>query len=225
MRVDTEVGMVEQASENLATPLVQGDPIEEGTILMVLEKGTLFGSRGIVTQRNKGRGRVILKIGGVEVKMERHLLGMPLKSGAIGFLKNGGTGGEENLSAKDRRMLKMINEELVDPSKMISKSKPKSGERISGLRLSSNTLDIRTCNSLAEAQDQTMKYIEKVMNGKDQLGVIYISHGKSKSGDSIKPRYRGWIKKVPVVRRANVAELSDGGDAYTVVELHMTTED
>jgi len=50
-------------------------PIEIGTVLVVLEKGNLQGSRGIVTQRNKGRGRVVLKIGGVEIKMDRHVLG------------------------------------------------------------------------------------------------------------------------------------------------------
>ena len=33
------------------------------------------GSKGYVTQRNKGRGRVVLRVAGVEMKMERHLLG------------------------------------------------------------------------------------------------------------------------------------------------------
>jgi hypothetical protein len=50
-------------------------PIEIGAALIVLEKGNLQGSRGIVTQRNKGRGRVVLSIGGIEIKMDRHLLG------------------------------------------------------------------------------------------------------------------------------------------------------
>ena len=57
-RTETETKLVEQNAEDLATPLVAGEPVEEGTTLVVLEKGTIFGSRGIVTQRNKGRGRV-----------------------------------------------------------------------------------------------------------------------------------------------------------------------
>ena len=57
-RTETETKLVEQNAEDLATPLVAGEPVEEGTTLIVLEKGTIFGSRGIVTQRNKGRGRV-----------------------------------------------------------------------------------------------------------------------------------------------------------------------
>ena len=55
--------------------LLVGQPIEIGTTLIILEKGNLQGCRGTVTQRNKGRGRVVLSIGGIEIKMERHLLG------------------------------------------------------------------------------------------------------------------------------------------------------
>jgi hypothetical protein len=52
-RTETETKLVEQNAEDLATPLTPGEPVEEGTTLIVLEKGTIFGSRGIVTQRNK----------------------------------------------------------------------------------------------------------------------------------------------------------------------------
>jgi hypothetical protein len=52
-RTETETKLVEQNAEDLATPLAPGEPVEEGTTLIVLEKGTIFGSRGIVTQRNK----------------------------------------------------------------------------------------------------------------------------------------------------------------------------
>jgi hypothetical protein len=65
---------------------------------MILEKGNMFGTRGIVTQRNKGRGRVLLRVAGVEVKIERHLLGIPHRSGQLGFLLNGVDSGE--MSAK-----------------------------------------------------------------------------------------------------------------------------
>lgn len=75
-RIDTEIAMVEVSAEDLATPLIPGEPIEEGITLIILEKGTIFGSRGIVTQKNKGRGRVFIRVAGVEIKMERHLLGI-----------------------------------------------------------------------------------------------------------------------------------------------------
>jgi hypothetical protein len=52
---------------------------------------------------------VFLRVAGVEVKMERHLLGRPHQAGKMGFLVSGPNGGapaafEETLSAKDRRM-------------------------------------------------------------------------------------------------------------------------
>ena len=52
---------------------------------------------------------MFLRVAGVEVKMERHLLGRPHQAGKMGFLVSGPNGGapaafEETLSAKDRRM-------------------------------------------------------------------------------------------------------------------------
>ena len=217
-RIDTEKAIVEVSAEDLATPLVPGEPVEEGVTLIVLEKGSIFGSRGIVTQKNKGRGRVFLRVAGVEVKMERHLLGRPHRAGKMGFLT--ADGDDENMSAKDKRMMKMLQEDLVDPDKLMVKPRRVKDGKLSGLRMATNTLDIRG-HGLAEAQDLTMTYFERTMakDLKDQLGIVYINHGNVKSADAIKPKFRLWLKKNPLVRRLAPAELSDGGDAFTVVEL------
>jgi dsDNA-specific endonuclease/ATPase MutS2 len=217
-RIDTEKAIVEVSAEDLATPLIPGEPVEEGVTLIVLEKGSIFGSRGIVTQKNKGRGRVFLRVAGVEVKMERHLLGRPHRAGKMGFLT--GDAEDENMSAKDRRMMKMLQEDLVDPDKLMVKPRRVKDGKLSGLRMATNTLDIRG-HGLQEAQDLTMTYFERTMNKdlKDQLGIVYINHGNLKSADAIKPKFRLWLKKNPLVRRLAPAELSDGGDAFTVVEL------
>jgi dsDNA-specific endonuclease/ATPase MutS2 len=217
-RIDTEKAIVEVSAEDLATPLIPGEPVEEGVTLIVLEKGSIFGSRGIVTQKNKGRGRVFLRVAGVEVKMERHLLGRPHRAGKMGFLT--GDTEDENMSAKDRRMMKMLQEDLVDPDKLMVKPRRVKDGKLSGLRMATNTLDIRG-HGLQEAQDLTMTYFERTMNRdlKDQLGIVYINHGNLKSADAIKPKFRLWLKKNPLVRRLAPAELSDGGDAFTVVEL------
>ena len=217
-RTDTEKAIVAVSAEDLATPLIPGEPVEEGVTLIVLEKGTIFGSRGIVTQKNKGRGRVFLRVAGVEVKMERHLLGRPHRAGKMGFLTDGSE--DENMSSKDRRMMKMLQEDLVDPDKLMVKPRRVKDGKLSGLRMATNTLDIRG-HGLAEAQDLTMTYFERTMNRdlKDQLGVVYINHGNQKNSDTIKPKFRLWLKKNPLVRRHAPAELSDGGDAFTVVEL------
>lgn len=217
-RIDTEKAIVEVSAEDLATPLIPGEPVEEGVTLIVLEKGSIFGSRGIVTQKNKGRGRVFLRVAGVEVKMERHLLGRPHRAGKMGFLT--ADGDDENMSAKDKRMMKMLQEDLVDPDKLMVKPRRVKDGKLSGLRMATNTLDIRG-HGLAEAQDLTMTYFERTMakDLKDQLGIVYINHGNIKSADAIKPKFRLWLKKNPLVRRLAPAELSDGGDAFTVVEL------
>lgn len=217
-RIDTEKAIVEISAEDLATPLIPGEPVEEGVTLIVLEKGSIFGSRGIVTQKNKGRGRVFLRVAGVEVKMERHLLGRPHRAGKMGFLT--GDAEDENMSAKDRRMMKMLQEDLVDPDKLMIKPRRVKDGKLSGLRMATNTLDIRG-HGIAEAQELTMTYFERTMNRdlKDLIGIVYINHGNTKAADAIKPKFRLWLKKNPLVRRFAPAELSDGGDAFTVVEL------
>jgi hypothetical protein len=214
---------VEVAAEDLATPLVPGEPVDEGTTLVVLERGSLFGSRGIVTQKNKGRGRVVLRVAGAELKMDRHLLGRPHRAGKLGFMVGGSEGDAEgSLSAKDRRMLQMLKDELVDPEKLLAKPRRVKDGKLSGLRLATNTLDVRG-HGLAEVQDLTTSFLERTASKdiKDQIGVVYINHGSNKSADAFKPKLRLWLKKNPLVRRVAPAELSDGGDAFTVVELDL----
>ena len=225
-RTETETVRVEENAADLATPLVPGEVIEEGTTLVILESGNLFGSRGIVTQKNKGRGRVFIRVAGAEVKMDRHLLGKPLKGGKLGFAMGNDGGGmeEEKLSAKDKRMREMLKDELVDPDKLLNKRNIRSVKegKLSGLRLATNTLDIRG-QGLPESQQLTMSYLERMTNRdvKDQTGIVYINHGNLKGSETVKPKFRSWLKRNPLVRRSAPAELSDGGDAYTVIELDL----
>jgi hypothetical protein len=179
---------------------------------------------------------VVIRIAGVEKKMDRHLLGVPRDQGlasklglnrfpGMGGGKGGGAGGAlgrdpAEMSAKDRRMLKMLQEELVDPDKMVDPKRFKaasvSGGKIAGPgRSVSNSLDLREVSSLTEAQRITTEFIKKVINGEGE-GVVYVQLG---ANSSIKDKYRGWLKKNVLVRRHNVADLSDGGDAVTVIEL------
>lgn len=220
-RTETETKIVEQNAEDLATPLVPGEPIDEGTTLIVLEKGTIFGSRGIVTQRNKGRGRIFLRVAGVEVKLERHLLGRPHHSGKMGFLINGGGSNsgkpgvpfEDTLSAKDRRMRQMLMEELVDPDKQlmdVRKQRSKGGSLPS--RQARNSLDLRD-KSFEEGQSLSASYFERSLD--NQMAVVYINHGNTKAADANKTRLRTWLKQHPFVRRISSTE----EDAFTLVEL------
>lgn len=76
----------------------------------------MFGLKAIVAQKNKGRGRVVVRVGGLEVKMERHQLGVPLLKGGLRGLVGSD---DDSMSAKDKKLLKMLQEELVDPDKML----------------------------------------------------------------------------------------------------------
>jgi DNA-nicking Smr family endonuclease len=185
-----------------------------------LDKGNLFGSRGIVAKRNKGTGRVVLRVAGAEVKIERHLLGTPLKMGLSPSTSTGDPGNGE-ISAKEKRMLKMLEEELVDPDKMLSGGGVGIGKnrKLAGLRVASNTVDVRSLTG-TDAQSSIESFVEKFIDQDSSIvGVIYVNHGNSKTGDALKSKLRSWLQTHPLVRRAKAAELSDGGDAFTVVEL------
>lgn len=219
VRVSEEKDLVEHRvrgggdaeGEILATPLGPTDRVEIGKRLVILEKGNLFGINGIVSQKDKGRGRIMLSVAGMEVKVERHLLGYPLRSGlglkssdlkllrdsggatTLENLEDAGFTNLKNMSSKDKRLFKMLQEELVDPDKMMDsravrsqgssassnvvsvggvtalKAKPSS---ITAQRTASNTCDVRD-KSLVEAQQVAMAYFEKVfdqMYGEDSSG-------------------------------------------------------
>jgi dsDNA-specific endonuclease/ATPase MutS2 len=226
VKTEMETKQVEQIAENIATPLVPGEPLDVGTPLVVLEKGTLFGSRGLVSHRNKGRGKVFINIAGAEVKIDRHLLGVPLKQGPLGLktMKDNLLQREPTaMSAKDRRMLEMLEKELVDPDKMVTKAGYKGKKnKIVGLRSAKNTVDVRN-KGLEEAQKMTGRYIENYIDTADYFGstaVIYINHG-AKITKEFKEKYRSWLAKFPLVSRVQQAEMSDGGEAFTIIELEL----
>jgi DNA mismatch repair protein MutS2 len=225
-RIETEGDMVAAvvAAEDIATVLVAGEPVEVGTALIVLEKGNLFGVRGIVTRRNKGRGRVLMRVAGAEVKFERHLLGIHTnKNGLIGKGRSGGVigGGAMKdflkMSAKDKRLFEMLETELVDPEQMLKTRRRAKENPRAGLRMKSNTLDARNLG-LEELRPRAMAFLEHIVS-KNEVGVLYVNHGNTKSAEFVKVKARSWLKKHPLVRSVRGANASEGGDSYTYVEL------
>ena len=214
MKVTVEKEQVEVSAEDLAKPLVPGDPIDEGTVLVVLERGSIFGSRGVVTQRNKGRGRVLLRVAGIEVKMERHLLGIPHKSGKLGFIVNGEVESDKNLSSKDLKMLKMLKDELVDPGAIV-KGKSIGGNGGLAKRTPANTLDLRQQIDFEKSQTLISQFLERQVN--DAAQNIYLQHGNEKAASKIKERLRAWLQRMAIVTAVNSAALSEGGDSCTCV--------
>jgi DNA mismatch repair protein MutS2 len=113
-RVDVEkevvgamTGAAAEVAKVAADPLEPGEPVEAGATLVVLERGSLLGCTGVVTQKNKGRGRIALRIAGAEIKIDRHLVGRPhsgLRAGRTGLFSEKE---QEEMSAKQRKLIKM----------------------------------------------------------------------------------------------------------------------
>jgi len=106
----------------------------------------------------------------------------------------------------------------------------KIGGKTTGLRRPSNTLDIRRFTELTEIQRIFDQHIEKVIDSTDSStitsasrSVVYLQHsGASSAKDvALKVKVRNWAKTHPLVNKAYAADISDGGDNLTVVELAL----
>ena len=222
MRIDTETAQIGAVAEStsIAAPLEPGVPLEEGASLVVLEKGAIFGSRGVVVKRNKGRGRVHLRVAGVEVKMERHLLGTPLaKAGALSAFGKGLLFGEKEkmeMSAKDRKLMQMM-EDMVEPGALLKgrKGKGKAGVVLPP-RTPGCTVDLRDCDSINKMQLLLKTRISRLLNQGGASGDLhfYAQHDQKEKSD-IRAKLRIWLRDNPLVEHCTAVE----GDSFTAVSL------
>ena len=83
------------------------------------------------------------------------------------------------------------------------------------MRTQSNTVDVRGLN-LLEAQSKVKdKFSSGLMSGRP---VVYILHGHG-TGGVLKSKLRMWLKSEILVKNFGAADPSDGGDAFTRVDL------
>jgi DNA mismatch repair protein MutS2 len=83
------------------------------------------------------------------------------------------------------------------------------------MRTESNTVDVRGCN-LVDAQEKVRdKFSTCLMNGRS---VVYILHGHG-TGGVLKSKIRAWLRSEKLVKSFGPADRSDGGDAFTRVDL------
>jgi DNA mismatch repair protein MutS2 len=230
IRIETEKEMIQATASDIATPLPSsGDPIPQGASLIVLEKGQLFGMKGYVMQRNKGRGKVHLRVAGMEIKIDRHQLGIPRE---VSILEQD----ESKLSQKEIRYKKMIEEELVDPENLRLDVRRKAGaassagsdgkkaKKVVGMRTTANTIDLRRLVLQVEAQRLFDAYIEEQIEAEVSNSVVYIQHSANSesASSSWKSSFRSWLRSHPLVNRSYPADSSDGGELFTVAELALT---
>lgn len=219
-----------------ANPLVPGEPIDQGNRVVVLEPGIFHGRSAYVTQKNKGKGKVLIRIDGLgeEIKIERHYLGKPK---TINELKQN----MDQLSAKERKLLKIIEEEVIDVPELMSdralkkrrkalaESNEARGQPVKEIekekenkRTEANTLDVRKVvrfdEFITSYDDFLTKQLDDYEPTKRHKGriTVYIQHGVN---HPLKGKFRNWLDSNDMVKSYSPAILSEGGDSFTVIEV------
>ena len=117
LRTEIESEIVEEVAEDVAIPLVSGEPVEEGKTLVVLERGILFQKKGIVTKRNKGGEAECTYVSrGAQIKIEATWWAIPWTACRTRGCRAGRKllrDPSKKLTSKEREMIRM-QEDLVD---------------------------------------------------------------------------------------------------------------
>lgn len=189
--------------------------LKEGDKLVICESGSMFGREATVI--NAQRNRVTVNVAGVSMAFKMTALSLPPSSGSsfkpTKPASTGGGGGRGNSISKaaERALQAERNGPRDGPSPITSPN----SEKVT-MRTDSNTVDVRGCN-LNEAQELAKtKFSAALMAGRS---VVYILHGHG-TGGILKTKIRGWLKSERhMVKKFNPADQSDGGDAFTRVQL------
>jgi len=117
------------------------------------------------------------------------------------------------MSAKEKRLLKMLEEDLVDPDKKMHPNR-------SNKKMSANTLTLKDTITVTDAYNAAVTFIEDIIDKSDIYDALYIHHANKKLFDNEnKVKFRNLLKKHPFIKKVSAADNDDGGDAYTVILL------
>jgi len=198
--------------------------LQEGEKVVVCKKGPLLG-----------REAVIAKVlgGGVEVRVNNMNVGLKLTEIAIPGNKRKASFTSLSSSSSSagpsfKATLKGADRAIADEQKESWGKTPPAMSTTSGssstkfaMRTQMNTVDVRGCN-LEEAKEKATTKFSKVLMGGGGASVVYILHGHGSSG-ILKSKIRYWLsgmqKQGNLVKSWKPADMSDGGDAFTQVEL------
>mmetsp|Transcript_19145 Transcript_19145/g.47647 ORF Transcript_19145/g.47647 Transcript_19145/m.47647 type:complete len:1082 (-) Transcript_19145:220-3465(-) len=187
--------------------------LEEGHKLKVCKKGNLFGREAIVMKDN-GK-QIQVKVSGLAMMMKHTQLSMVLTGGGNYVPKKSSTtaGARSNSSRSSKAVERALQSESRERKVSPVEEKVKSSLTI---RTDGNTIDVRGYN-LEEARDMVTTKISQVkMNGQS---CVYVLHGHG-TGGVLKTKLRGWMKmERRLIKKHAPADASDGGDAFTRVEL------
>jgi len=193
--------------------------LDQGDKLIVCQEGTLFGREATVV--NLQKNRVTVTVSGVNMGLKLKDVALPPAKGSMfritrpdSFVGGESGGGKASISkAAEKALQSERNGSNNTPSPTNS---CEGGSRGVNMRTDSNTVDVRGCN-LEEAKDKAAtKFSSALMAGRP---VVYILHGHG-TGGVLKTKIRNWLKtERQLVKKFQPADKSDGGDAFTRVEL------
>jgi DNA mismatch repair protein MutS2 len=188
--------------------------LQPGDKLIICQPGSLFGRDASVVSFQ--RNRVTVQVSGVT-------MGLKLTDVAIPPRKGGSFQISQTVSAEEKSSTSRAADKALQAEQ--SGRRDASGSSSTGsvgasssvvMRMDSNTVDVRGCN-LQEAQEMAKaKFSSALMSGRP---VVYILHGHG-TGGVLKSKIRSWLKtERTMVKNSQPADKSDGGDAFTRVEL------
>jgi DNA mismatch repair protein MutS2 len=212
------VAAIEEASADLVplSELRDKPELQDGDKLLICKKGPLFGREGVVI---KSLGsRVEVRVNNMNISFKLSEVAMPVKHFAMANVNGSSNNKDGKPASKAKAVAKALAEEQKTPGRkapvVIEESNISSAKSIH-MRTQSNTVDVRGCN-LEQAKDQVKdKFSACIMSGRS---TVYILHGHG-SGGVLRDKIRGWLKSEPLVKQYGPADSSDGGNAFTMVQL------
>lgn len=204
----------EQFAEMVPLSEMRNKPIlNGGDTLVICKKGALSGK--VATVISTSGKKVNLKVQGMQMSMKLEEVALPPRSfiGGANDANMEKNNARNGMSKMARKALQEEEAEIALGSRGIPPTK-QSNDKV--MRLSSNTVDCLGCN-FEEARRKCETKFAKVMMNKTP--VVFILHGHGSSG-VLKSKIRDWLsREKQFVKKFSPADASDGGDAFTKVEL------
>ena len=209
--------LAEQAAEQFAemVPIseMRNKPqLKGGETLLICKKGAMSGKEATVISTS-GK-KVNVSVMGMQMSMKLAEVSLPPKS-FVAVKKNANQANKGRIGMS-KMARKALEEEEADMTLNKGSNRPAKQSNGPVMRLSSNTVDCLGCN-LEEAKRKCENKFAKVMMNKNP--VVFILHGHGTSG-TLKTKIRDWLRREKqFVKKFGPADASDGGDAFTKVEL------
>lgn len=185
--------------------------IKPGDTLIVCKSGPLFGREAVVV-KNLGK-QFQVQVSGMTVAMKMTELSAVTKGIIPSQPSISSTQSKKNkLSKAAQKALKSDVDGGLGGA-TAPELKPKGTVSI---RTASNTIDVRGY-TFEEAKSMVKDQISKAIVGGQTS--VYVLHGHG-TGGVLKSKIRGWLKtERQLVKRHSPADQSDGGDAFTKIEV------